>query len=84
MFNDSHFRQGGTTPGCFPVGGWLTTPTSPPVYGPGLLFGDVISQQNTMSEQYGCLMAGSLNSTILVFTCRPIMYYMFIDRPIGL
>ena len=35
MFNDSQFRKGGTNLGCFPVGGWLTTPTSPPVYGPG-------------------------------------------------
>ena len=35
MFNDSHFRQGGTNLDCFPVGGWLTTPASPPVYGPG-------------------------------------------------
>ena len=34
MFNDSHFREGGTNLGCFPVGGWLTTPASPPVYGP--------------------------------------------------
>ena len=36
MFNDSHFREGGTNLGCFSVGGWLTTPTSPPVYGPAL------------------------------------------------
>ena len=34
MFTDSHFREGGTNLGCFLVGGWLTTPTSPPVYGP--------------------------------------------------
>ena len=39
MFNDSQFRQGGTNLGCFPVGGGggLTTPTSPPVYGPGMI-----------------------------------------------
>ena len=36
MFNDSHFRGGGTNLGCFPVGGWLTIPTSPPVYGPAV------------------------------------------------
>ena len=44
MFTDSHLREGGTNLGCFPVGRWLTTPTSPPVYGPEYYFPNWIKQ----------------------------------------
>ena len=60
MFTDRHLREGGTNLGSFPVGGWLTTPTSPPVYGPvnwdhdikrGMISGDDLKQP-VMSEVF--------------------------------
>ena len=49
VYNDSHLREGGTNLGCFPVGGgggWLTTPTSPPVYRPARALGETISSKH--------------------------------------
>ena len=56
MFNDSHFREGGTNLGSFPVGGWLTTPTSPPVYGPDI----VIYYKRGGTKNCGYFLHGSL------------------------